>query len=296
MSGNGEGEGLQISNVAESMGDILNSLSTSASVGSDKTAGLLTAVFQSETVREATGLDIKTATEMANAATNAPDGGEVDYKGTLVSVGSSIDAVMNLGKDGKELTVEEAVELIRNINPQTAAMIEIFVTADRLAGYGVPSDYSEISASLIGGIFHYMGNEQLDDYEAEANALNQILNIALTASDNTSTGKKYLYNNNTDGTVDPQAILPGNAADTVNTFMSSHAISYAIRDTMLDENGNVIEGRADAFGLAGKMNEESNDYQATIDAIEAYYAEHNDVETRDTLRALAALLGVEFTA
>jgi hypothetical protein len=57
-------------------------------------------------------------------------------------------------------------------------------------------------------------------------------------------------------------------------------------------DGNVREDRYDAFDLAAKMPTDSTDCQDGIAAFEAYYAAHADEETRQTINALAALLGI----
>lgn len=277
------GAELDLTQVAGSVGGILDSLGNTASFGSEKTADLFTAVLQSETVRQTADLDMKTATEMAKKATE----GTPNYTQTMNAVSNSVSVITKLGKDGEEVTEAELIELIRNINPQTAGMIEVYVTAARIESYKVSPKYSGISAELISKTFHYMANAEMDEaqYEKEAKALNQVLSIALTARENT--GSKHLF------TKDGQTgVLPGTAAETVETFMSSNAIGSALCDTMLTD-GAVREDRFDAFDLGAKLPSESNDRQDCVEALHNYYVEHNDDETRDTLRALAALLGVD---
>lgn len=280
-----QGEHMNLDNMAASVGTVLNNLNNTATFGSEKTSNLLVAVFQSETVRETANIDMKTATQMANAATDSSKG-EVDYSKTMTAVSQGVNVFNKLGKEGGTVAEEDLVVLIQNINPQTAGMIEVYATAERIESYNVPAKYAGTSSELIRNTFHYMANEQLENYDAEAKALNQILNIALSAKSHS--GEKNLYTTDTE-----QGILPGNATSTVEDFMNSHAISYGLRATMLDENNNIKNDKKDAFGLGGKMNQEAGDYQATVDAINAYYASHATEENKLTLTALAALLGVD---
>ena len=276
---------MKLEEVAGAVGNILDSLGQTETFGSDKTANLFTAVLQSETVRETAGLDMKTATEMANSATDSSKG-EVSYKQTLTVVTGSISVVTKLGQNGETVTEEELVELIRNLNPQTSGMIEIYVTPQRMESYGIPVEYTGTTADLISSIFHYMANESLTDYDAEAKALNQILTVALSAKDHASADELYTK----DGV---EGILPGNAYDTVATVLASDAVSYALRSTMLDENGAVIEEKRDPFGWGESMDTESEVYLETVEAIKTYYADHKDDQTKATLIAFAALLGVD---
>ncbi len=275
---------LDITTVGDMLGGILDSLSETETFGSDKTATLFTAVLQSETVRGAADIDMQTATQMAQKATD----GNVNYTQTMNAVSGGVNVFTKLGKDGEEVSEEELVSLIRNINPQTAGMLEVFVTPARLESYKVSANCSDTAAELITSIFHYMGsdNDMSDEqYEKEAKALNQVLDIALSAKEHSS--EKHLF---TQG--GHSGILPNDAATTVEIFMSSKSISYSLRSTML-ENGEVKEGKFDAFEVGAKIPEHSTDREDCVNAIDAYYSEHPDAETRDTLLAFSALLGVD---
>ncbi len=276
---------MKIEDVASSFGSILDALNQADSVGEDKTASLFTAVLQSETVRNAADLDMATATQMAQKAT---EGENVNYSQTMNAVSGSVTVLTKLGKDGEQVPEEDLIALIRNINPQTAGMIEVYATPERIESYRVSPKYSSTSSELICAIFHHMANTSMgeEQYEKEAKALNQVLTMALSAKDHSS--ESHLF------TKDGQnGILPGSAEESVETFMSSGAICEALRKTMLDENGNVKEEKFDAFGVGSKIPETSTDRQDCEAAIAAYYAQHNDETTRLSLVASAALLGVD---
>lgn len=271
------GAQMDLTTVAGSLGTILDSLQDTASVGSDKTAKLFTAVLQSETVRQTANLDMETATQMAQKATE----GEVKYTDTMNAVSSGVDLFTKLGQDGEELTAEQMIELIRNINPATAGMIEVYVTAERIESYGVPTQYAGVSAGLISNIFSYMANTQMSEeaYEKEANALNQILNVAISAQSHGSS--KELFGD----------LLP-TATETVSIFMDSSAVTYALRAELLDENGDVEEGKFDVFGLGEKIPTDSDEYKELVDALDSYTGSHQDEATKQTVGALYALFGI----
>ncbi len=278
---------LGLNEVAGTMGSILDSLQKTETFGADKTANLFTAVLQSEIVRESADMDMTTATQMAQKATE----GEVDYTQTMTAVSKGMDVVTKLGK-GETVSDEEMVELIQNINPQTAGAIEVYATPEAMQKY-VSEKYAGTTSELISSTFHYMGNDNTmteEQYAKEAKALNQVLSLALTAKENSA--NKHLFTK--DGQV---GALPGTAEETVETFMSSHALGYGLRTTMLDENGNVKEGKHDAFDLGAKLPANSTDRADCEAAIAAYYAEHGEEpDCRATLLALAALLGVDGSA
>lgn len=275
---------MDLNDVAEAMGSILDSLKQTESVGSDKTANLFTAVLQSEVVRESADMDMTIATQMAQKATD----GDVDYTQTMTAVSKGMDVVTKLGK-GETVSDDEMVELIQNINPQSAGAIEVYATPETLQKY-VSAKYAGTSSELISSTFHYMGTTNTitdEEYQKEAKALNQVLSLALTAKENSA--HKHLFTK--EGQV---GALPGTAAETVETFMSSKALGHGLRTTMLDENGNVKEGKQDAFDLGAKLPASSTDRADCEAAIAAYYAAHGEEENcKETLMALAALLGVD---
>jgi len=269
---------MDLTAVANTVGNILDSLGATASVGAEKTANLFTAVLQSETVRSTADLDMTTATQMAEKATT---GENVSYSQTMGVVSQGVTVFTKLSDPNATLTEEELVELIRTINPQTAGMIEVYVTADRIIGYGVPEQYASSSAQLISETFSYMANSEMSDeeYANEAKALNQILNVAISAKSHSN--EKELFG----------GILPS-ATETVDIFMASNAIASSLRSCMLDSNGNVKEGKFDLFGIGSMIPEDSNEYKECVDAFQRYYDNHHSEQTRQTLVAISALLGV----
>lgn len=276
MSGEGGSmEGMDLGAIAGSVGNILDSLNQTATFGEDKTAGLLTAVLQSETVRNSAQLDMETATNLANQATS--NGG--NYSETMGVVAGSVGIMDALNK-GEPLTEEKVVELIQTLNPQTAGMIEVYITEDRLLGFGLPEEYAGIVAKFITSLFHYMGNEDLANYEGEAKALNQILSIALAAKD-ADENKLFSSEGQDDG------VLP-TAKVTVETLLNAHAIDYALIQAMTDGEKVIAY---DPFGIAQYIPEDSQEYRDCLAAIYEYREAHDDVSDL-ALQALAAIFGV----
>lgn len=276
MTGEGGSmEGMDLGAIAGSVGNILDSLSQTSTFGEDKTAGLLTAVLQSETVRNSAQLDMETATNLANQATS--NGG--NYSETMGVVAGSVGIMDALNK-GEPLTEEKVIELIQTLNPQTAGMIEVYITENRLIGFGLPEEYAGIVAKFITSLFHYMGNEDLENYEGEAKALNQILSIALAAKD-ADENKLFSSEGQDDG------VLP-TAKETVETLLNAHAIDYALIQAMTDGEKVIAY---DPFQIAQYIPEDSQEYQDCLAAIYEYRETHDDVSDL-ALQALAAIFGV----
>lgn len=274
------GSDMELSKVAGSVGNILDALQVTVSFGSDKTGLLFTAVLQSETVRKTADLDLTTATQMAQKATQ----GETTYTQIMISVSGGVETFIKLGKDNENLTDKEVEALLRDINPQTAGMIELYLTSERMVKYGVPQKYSDVSSTLLADVFGYMANTEMAEasYQTEAKALNQLLILAISAKSHSSGEKLF------------GGILPS-ATETVNSFMASDAVSYSLRHNLLDADGNVADGMFNPFELGDRIVPGTADYNECVAAIEAYYAEHQTEEVQLTLKAVAALLGVSVT-
>lgn len=267
-----------LNTIASSVGKVLDSLSQSGSFGADQTADLFKAVLQSDQIRKAADLDMETATKLSDKATETPSGETVDYSATLSSVSGSITVVTQMGK-GEEIKDEDLVEMIQNLTPSTAGMIEVYVTPGRMVGYGVPEKTAPMSASMLSSIFGYLAEDDVEDFDAEAAALNQMLRIAMSAKESK---EKELFG----------GILPG-ATETVNTLLGSKAVQHSLVTNMTDGE-KVTE--FDPFELGSRTQGESaaDEVAEFTAALHAYYAQHPETDVL-VLEALAATFGITLT-
>lgn len=268
---------LDMNTLATSLGTILDSLKSTGSFGEDKTATLFTAVLQSKTVRDTAGLDMKTATEMANKATE----GGGNYTQTMGTVAGSL-GIMEKLQNNEKITDEELVDFMKNLTPQSAGMFQVFVTGDRLVTYGVPQQHSGVTAELVSSTFTYMAREDLKDYDKEAKALNVVLQMAMSAKD--SENKKLFSSSDDAG----DGKLP-TAKTAVSRVLDSEALRYSFVDVLTD--GEKVT-RFDPFGIGEKVNHGSQEYLDCQAAIYEYRDAHP--ETDDLVfEAVAAMFGVE---
>lgn len=265
---------LNITDVASSMGTILDSLQQTGSFGEEKTASLFTAVMQSNTVRESVGLDMKTATEMANKATE----GNSNYSKTMSTVAGSVTLVDQM-KNGKEVSNDELVKLIRDLTPQTAAMLKIFMTGDRMVSFGVPAKNAGMTAELVSSVFTYMSREDLADYDAEARGLNSVLQIAMSAK---NSDNKQLFT-----TSEGPGRLPS-ASSIVSDMMGSDAIMFALKDVLT--NGSSVTN-SDPFGFAEKLEKDPASKASLESAIASHRSSHPGIDSL-SYEALEAALGL----
>ena len=272
-----QGGSLDLMDMAASVGSILDTLKATGSFGADKTASLFTSIMQSETVRDAAGLDMNTATIMAQKGS----AGNGSYTQTMTTVADSVSLADKLNKD-EEISDAELEEMIRNLTPQTAGMLEIYMTAARMEQFGVPAKYSAIASAMTQSGFSYMGREDLADYNKEAQGLNQALDMFMAAKKNN--GKKNLFSS-ASGVND--GILP-TSNEFVERLMGSDAICYAMTNVLTD--GSKVT-TYNPFGFAENLENKPAEQEALRAAILNHKRNHPE-KSALAYEALAGMFNI----
>ena len=282
---------INIGTMATSVGNILNSLRDSESVGEERTTNLFIAIIQSSMVRDAANMDIGTATQLGvkGTAKNA-DGTPVDYAKTFKTISNTMDVLQNMNSSTEEgMNQADLSVVLKDLNQQTAGMIESYITEERLSeDYGLDAEQSSTAAPLISEVFGYMGSADLteEECEKEAEALSDVMNLVTNASDRATSGET------TGQTVfgdDPNTSIMGKSADeTVATFMASESLKHS-----LDKNSKDGTLEEDPFGMSGIMAEDSQDKQELLDAMKNHYesSEEKEKDAND-LNNLGKLFGL----
>ena len=272
---------INIGTMAGSVGSILNSLRDSESVGEERTTNLFISIIQCSMVRDAANMDIGTATQLGvkGTAKNA-DGSPVDYEKTFKTISNTMDVLQNMNSSTEEgMSQADLSVVLKDLNPQTAGMIESYITEERLTeDYGLDAEQSSTAAPLISDVFGYMGSANLteEECEKEAAALNDVMNLVTSASDRATSGESTggrVFSSG-DATADGEtdtSVMGKSAEDTVATFMASESLKHS-----LENNSEELEN--DPFGMQGMMDEDSEDKQELMDAMKGHYAASEDKE------------------
>ncbi|MBQ3014497.1 MAG: hypothetical protein IJD75_05120 [Clostridia bacterium] len=281
------GDEINIGTMAESVGAVLNSLQDSVCVGKDRTAKLFIAIVQSGIVRDAANMDIATATELG---TKGSTGESVDYAKTFKTISNAMDVLQNMNSSTEEgMTTEALTTVLKDLNPQTAGMMESYITEDRLAeDYGLNEEQSGTAAPIISDVFGYWNDPEVNMTEEEsakeAEALNDVMNLVTSASDKANSGEssKSVFGGE-------DSVLGKSADETVETFMSSEALKHSLNKN--SENGTLEE---DPFGMGDMLvNDENNaETEDLKNAMSNYYANSEDKENdKESLTNLGKLFG-----
>ena len=280
---------INIGTMAESVGGILNSLNGSVCVGQERTSKLFIAIVQSPIVRDAANMDIVTATELG---TKGSTGDSVDYAKTFKTISNVMDVLENMNSSTAEgMTQEDLAIVLKDLNPQTAGMIESYITEDRLSqDFGLDAEQSVTAAPIISDVFGYMGDADMTEEECqkEAEALSDVMNLVTSASDkanNSEAPAQSVFGGE-------DSILGKDAAGTVDTFMSSESIKHSL-------NNNADKLEEDAFGMQDMLQQDDakNEKQELEDAMKNYYetteyeSEEDKAADKETLTNLGKLFG-----
>lgn len=286
------GDDINLGTMAGSVGAILNSLNKSECVGEEKTANLFIAILQSSTVRDSARMDIGTATQLGVKGTvkNA-NGDPVDYEKTFKTISNTMDVLQNMNSNSEEgMSQEDLAVVLKDLNPQTAGMMESYITEDRLVEeFEFDPQQSATAAPIISDVFGYWNNPdvEMDEEKSakEAEALNDVMNLVTNASDRVDSG-------NSEQPVfgkDNNSVMGKDASETVDTFMSSESLKYSLNKNA--EDGNLED---DPFDMAGMFqgDEETGEKAEFAAAMQNYYQNsENKNEDKESLTNLGKLFG-----
>ena len=267
-----------LSNVAENLGAVLDNLSETGAIGEENTGKLMTAVMQSGSVRDAAGLDMNTATEIAKAATESEDG-KVSYKETMTGIAAGASVADKLTDENAELTREDIRKLLDSMNPQTAKVLNTYMTEKRVAGFGVPESKVSISTTMINNLLTEMGDKEKysSDYESEIDGITTLFDLLNAATAKNEDGKA-IFNHG-----DEKGIIDSDAYGFTGTILASDMVCNSLEKS-LNKDGAMI---LDPFGL--NLNENGKDYNAVNDALDQHYRETAD----SRVELIRALFGIK---
>ena len=279
-------EELELESIADAIGDILDSLVASPTYGKEKTSLLFIAILQSEMVRDSASLNIATATRLARRGS---EGETVNYKETFKTLTKTVAVMDSMNKNSGKLDTAEITQLIETINPQSAGMIEEYVTPERMEeDYQMEKEQSVVAAPLISNTFGYLASNEVEDYEKEAAAINHVMSITMAARDSANDPEHNKSLLGSDGILADQGDTEEErAANVVDAFMASDAVAHSLATTPYED---------DPFALSSVMenNEDSDEMQTMKDAMADYYHTpgNNTEENKEKLTNMANLFGI----
>lgn len=272
--------------LAEKVGIILDTMSQTDLFGEEMAVDLITAVFQSEQMKEALDLDLLAATELARGATESTEDGKIDYTATMISAGRAMEIAKMIGESDGDADEEEIREMLQNMTPQAAKMMCMYITPERMEKYGISKEKSVSSAIFLQGQFTEMSKQALyrDKYQEQIKATAKMFDIAMAAS--RKNGEQSLFNHGKE-----KGRLDMTAAEMIEAIMRSDLVCNAAIGSMT-ENGKLKAKMFNPFGV--RIAEESADVLECREAVLNYYNDHKSERQKIGLKltVVAAIFGV----
>lgn len=286
------GNSLHASYVMGEMGHVLDMMHRTNVFG-QTTETFLTAIMQSHKVADSIGLNVVEMTDFANKI-HSGMGENTGYEQISIVVSHSFDVLENIN-DG-EMKKETIKELMKDLTPETAKVMQDIATPSLMQNYGVKADNAEKSANAISTLFgnmstytanHPQGDMSDEEYKEsiahEAEAVDKIITLAIKANEDID-NKTALFN--TDG---GNGSLEMSAYDMVDLFATSTVADDTATQLVSGENGEDPLGAKNGFLASDRAELEG--------ALEQYGEDNKDVDgIDDKLTTIGALFGVEYGA
>lgn len=279
------GDGADVSRVISLLGEMLDSLNKTEVFGGGATEKMLKAILQSDSVTSALGLSHDQISSFADKVIEKVNTTDMDYTAATKAVAGTLNALKSATDEN--MSVEEkkeaTQELISNITTDSADMLSSMLSTSMIEDMGVSEEKSESVTSAINSMIDKMAqyNESAPegtDTAKEAEAVNQILNMAINITPESTEGS--IFNGEEEGA------LGCTADELVDLIVNSEVVSATVKETV-HENGYS----ENPLGLP-ELSE--SDREQAEQAIADYYVSNGGgEELASTLEAIAAIINVQ---
>ena len=213
----------KIDEVITAFGPVLDVSAKTETIGEKQTAVLLTALLQSEKVRDGVGMTLIQATNVSTSMNKGYAAGDT-YAILMKSLGKTVE-VMQISSDDGDAT-EAITELIADITPSSAETLQEISTPEMVKKQGINEKSAEPVSEMLSDMFGNMSTAKEEGmpeerYEDEAKAVNDMLTIAMSAN---KSDEKNLFGTENSKTGITATDFVNRAADSIiisETFVNS---------------------------------------------------------------------------
>ena len=282
-------EDLDHKDMLSKVGGLLDMMHETEIFGEQVTADLLKAIFQSKDVRGNIGLSISEANTFTDKLTETAKGEDSSYASTTQAVSNTVDVIDKIkDKDiDREERVESTKQLLEDMSPQNAELLSTMTTPSMMIQYGSSEDKADVVsdsvATLLGNMAKYQPDSTTDEgqvkHEAEADAVNSVLTLAMHGADSSSTS--LFSNENGEGKT-------GNTAEEfVNLFVNSEVVGETLITTVYEEGNNE-----NPFGIT-PTDQDREELNAELNNYYELNKDNGDENLEKKLNAVAIISGME---
>lgn len=268
------------------LGGVLDAFSDSQTIGNEKTALILSAMLQSESIRSNVGMSLVGMSNMADSINEGKTKGE-SYTTLMKTFGKTVE-IMRVTSDEGDST-EQINELMKELTPTSAETLQQISTPELVKKNGVPQKSAEPVSDMLSDMFGNMSTAKEqgmsdEQYEKEAVAVNDMMKIAMSA---TKSQERSTFGENSATGI--------SATEFVNRATDSQVISNTLVNSVYEEES---DPKMDPLASDKKLSEaEKTELVGALDAkwktqLATSSDEAANAEYQKTLISIAAVLNV----
>ncbi len=291
---NMDGAGMDIPSIMAELGSVLDQMHATSVYGR-VIEDFLVAIMQSDAVSGSIGLNLIEMTDVANSINDGVSDG-AKYTEVTTTVSHSINMLEKVNSG--EASQEVVQDLMKDITPSSAKVMQSIATPSLMKNYGVGEENAEKSSSAVSSLFgnmadytenHPQGDMSDEEYKAsiekESQAVEKIIAVSIKATEESSESDTLFTTDGESGALDMSAY------EIVDLFATSSVASDTLSDIVNGDGEN--EGGFDPLGIENKISE--SDKAEIANALEEYKANNADVEGLDeSLANIGAVFGIVF--
>lgn len=273
---------LSMNTIVVDLGRLLDSFEHTHTFGHDSTRNLLICMLQSDKVHDTLKVSV---INMTDVIYHICDSAETDsYTLLLQNLSRALD-IINAASVGDR--ADEAIhDLIVDLTPATSTTIQQIATPSTMINYGVPEQSAAASADLVADVFTSLSDAKEnntmseEEYEEEAQAVSDLLAIAVSAANNKTADKTFGENSATGVT----------AEEFIERLTASEVVSQTLVDTVYNDDGSIV---VDPLNSERSIDdEEKAELLTAANNHLAGLSEEESATTQQQLIAAAALLNI----
>ena len=275
--------------------DVLNDLPAASDEGDTENGGndseaknsvaenLMVGILQSSMGKELTGMSSEQAKDVIKEVINSQKEEGSNFTDTTKQVASLVELLKKQGDDVEfdAEMINTAKDIIRNMNGASAALLKSMVTDSMLVSTGAPEAEAHAIATtlanLVDSIVEYRKTLTEEEYDKEADAICDIINI-LTKTSEVDSSKYVGIFNSAEGN--------GVMGKTADAFVKSVLDSKILTKTLIESKEAL--GESEDICLYDSLSEtERVDVKAALDSAKTQYP-----SSAAAIEALETLFGV----
>lgn len=264
--------------------DVLADVPSSSTEGSEEEASvaenLMVGILQSSVGQELTGMSPDQAKDVIKDVMNSQKEEGSNFTDTTKQVSSLVSLLNKQGEDVEfnEEMINTAKDIIRNMNAASASLLKSMVTDSMLVNLGVPETEAHAIATtlanLVDSIVEYRKSLTEEEYDKEADAICDIINVLTKTSDVDAEKYAGVFNS---------AAGNGVMGKTADAFVKSILDSKILTKTLVESKAALAE--SEEISLHDALNEtELVDVKAALENAKTQYPNSaTAIETLETL-------------